>query len=400
MGSAATMLGVMFMASTLVTPLYTLYQQAFGFSTLALALIHSSYVVGNLMALLLLGRISDVLGRRRVVLAAMAIAGASCALYLFAASTTWLYAARILSGVAIALSWGAGTAWITELLSRSDKSRAALTASSANFMGLAAGSFFAGCFAQYAPSPLHLPFAAYLVLLSIVAMLVATTRETVQAHSGTIRMLLAPRIGIPHGVVGAFITPAITGFATFSLIGFYAALVPSLLNERLNVQNIALAGGVVSLLFVISTAAMILTRNLESERAMLTGLILLVPGLGLMVVAYGLSSLPILIADTAVVGIAAGLGYRGSLQVINQIVPEDRRAEVTSSYLIACFVGNSVPVIGIGWLALAAGSLFALRLFALVVGLFVVFALVLTIRRKQSPLGQLAASIGLWRRRN
>ena len=43
-----------------------------------------------------------------------------------------------------------------------------------------------------------------------------------------------------------------------------------------------------------------------------------------------------------------GLGYRGSLEVINRIAPADRRSEVVSSSLIALFAGNSVPVIGIG----------------------------------------------------
>jgi MFS family permease len=381
MWSAAAMIATMFMASTLVTPLYLLYQQAFGFSTIALTVIYSTYVVGNLFALLFLGRISDELGRRPVVLGAIAVAGASSALFLFAATTAWLYWARMLSGVAIALASGAGTAWITELLSHTDKSRAALIATSANFIGLAIGSFVAGCLAQYAPSPLELPFITYLVVLAIVAVLIGGTRETVPPRFGNFKRLLAPRIGIPRPILRSFATPAITGFATFSLIGFYAALVPSLLSQRLHVENIALAGGVVSELFVISTVAMIVTRNLASNRAMLAGLTLLIPSLILLVMADIFASLPILIADTALIGIAAGLGYRGSLQVINQIAPAERRAEVTSSYFIACFIGNSVPVIGIGWLTSARGPLVAISVFAIVVGGFVLFALALTIRR-------------------
>ena len=104
-------------------------------------------------------------------------------------------------------------------------------------------------------------------------------------------------------------------------------------------------------LFVISALAMIVTRNLSSAHAMIGGLVLLIPSVILLVAADTLASLPLLVAATALVGIATGLGYRGSLQVINQIAPPQRRAEVASSYFIACFVGNSVPVIGIGWLA-------------------------------------------------
>jgi sugar phosphate permease len=381
MWPAAAMIATMFMASTLVTPLYVLYQQAFGFSTIELTVIYSTYVVGNLLALLFLGRISDELGRRRVILAAIAVAGASSALFLFAATTAWLYWARMLSGVAIALASGAGTAWITELLSRENNSRAALIATSANFIGLAIGAFLAGCLAQYAPSPLELPFIAYSVLLAIVAVLIARTRETVAPRFADFKNLLAPRIGIPRAILRSFATPAITGFATFSLIGFYAALVPGLLSQRLGVDNIALAGAVVSELFVISALAMIATRNLASNQAMLAGLALLIPSLILLVMADIFASLPILIADTALIGVAAGLGYRGSLQVVNQIAPADKRAEVASSYFIACFIGNSVPVIGIGWLTSERGPLVAISVFAIIVGGFVLSALALTIRR-------------------
>ena len=53
---------------------------------------------------------------------------------------------------------------------------------------------------------------------------------------------------------------------------------------------------------------------------------------------------------------AGGLGYRGSLEFINRIAPADRRSEVVSSFLIALFAGNSLPVIGIGLLSSFAGA--------------------------------------------
>ena len=61
------------------------------------------------------------------------------------------------------------------------------------------------------------------------------------------------------------------------------------------------------------------------------------------------------------------MGYRGSLEVINRIAPADQRSEVVSSYLIALFAGNSVPVIGIGVLSAMAGALTAHVTFAAVI---------------------------------
>ena len=53
--------------------------------------------------------------------------------------------------------------------------------------------------------------------------------------------------------------------------------------------------------------------------------------------------------------------------MINRIAPADQRSEVVSSYLIALFAGNSLPVIGIGLLAAAASAVVAHVVFAAVI---------------------------------
>ncbi|HYL71660.1 MAG TPA: hypothetical protein VEY89_10215 [Candidatus Dormibacteraeota bacterium] len=74
--------------------------------------------------------------------------------------------------------------------------------------------------------------------------------------------------------------------------------------------------------------------------------------------------------------LAAALGYRGSLQVINQIAPPERRAELVSAYLLAGFAGNSIPIIGVGILLGVAGTLVASGLFAATIAVLAVAALV------------------------
>ena len=92
--------------------------------------------------------------------------------------------------------------------------------------------------------------------------------------------------------------------------------------------------------------------------------------------AEPLKSLPSLLAGTIIGGVAAALGYRGTLQVVNRIAPGDRRAEVISSYLITCYLGNSVPVIGIGVLSALWGHAVASAVFAATLALLAVIALV------------------------
>ena len=109
---------------------------------------------------------------------------------------------------------------------------------------------------------------------------------------------------------------------------------------------------------------------------MLWSLGLMLPSLVLVVTAQFAESLGVMIVATATCGVAAGLGYRGSLQVVNQIAPNDRRAEVVSAYFICCFLGNALPVIGIGVLSTLISSTAASLVFATTIALFAVVALV------------------------
>ena len=357
-------LAAMFVGAILPTPLYPLYRQAFGFSDVTLTLIYAVYVLGNLVALVLLGRLSDQVGRRIVSLPAIVVGIASTVAFAAAAGTAWLFAARALSGFSTGLAAGAATAWIAELCRDRGRGTAARIAAAANLFGCAAGPLLGGLLAQFASAPLRLPFLVYLALLGVTAGVIVFAPETVAKPRPWREVSLRPRLGVPQQIRLQFVSPAVTGFAAFALIGFYSALIPNLLRDSLALPAPAVAGGVVFELFAIAAVTILLSGRIASQAAMLSALALLPPSLWLLVAAEAARSLPLLLCATAAGGIAGGLGYRGSLEVINRIAPADRRSEVVSSYLIALFAGNSLPVIGIGLLAAAAGSLVAHLIFA------------------------------------
>jgi predicted MFS family arabinose efflux permease len=364
--AVATQLGIMFIGAILPTPLYPLYREAFGFSGVTLTLIYATYVLGNLTALLFFGRLADQIGRRPASLPAVAVGMASAVIFAAAQGTAWLFVARGVSGFSTGLASGAATAWIAELYAGSDKSRAARVASAANFFGCAAGPLIGGVFAQFAFAPLRLSYLAYLVLLCGAAGAVFLPRETVTRPKPLGDVELHPRIGVPPGIRLQFISPAVTGFATFSLIGFYSALIPGLLGETLHQSAPLVAGLVVCELFLVAAVAILASGMFASQTATLAALLLLPPSVWILVGAEVAHSLALLVFAAALGGLAGGLGYRGSLEVINRIAPGDRRSETVSSYMIALFAGNSVPVIGIGFLAAAATALTAHVVFAAV----------------------------------
>jgi MFS family permease len=363
----ATELGAIFVGAILPTPLYPLYRQTFGFSGVTLTLIYSVYVLGNLVALLLFGRLADQIGRRGASLPAIGVSMAGALVFATAAGTPWLFAARALSGFSTGLAAGAATAWIAELFAGRGNGAAARIAAAANFFGCAAGPLLGGLIAQFAFWPLRLPFFVYLVLLCAVAGAILFVPETLSEPKPLGEVSLKPRFGVPPRIRLQFVAPATAAFATFALIAFYAALIPNLLAESLHQPAPLVAGVVVCELFGIAAVTILCTGRLGSQGAMLGALALLLPSVWILVGAEVARSMPLLLSAAALGGIAGGLGYRGSLEVINRIAPADRRSEVVSSYLVVCFAGNSLPVIGIGLLSATAGALTAHVTFAAVI---------------------------------
>jgi MFS family permease len=375
LATVAMLIGTAFGLSTLVTPLYLIYQQQFGFSQITLTLIYAAYVIGNIAALLFFGHISDHVGRRLTALSAIAILIVAALVFLFAKSIAALYVARILSGLGIGITSGTGNAWLAELIDNGDKARATIIGTSVNFLGLGVAPLFSGVLAQYAPWPLQLSFIVYLIIVCAVAALIWSTRETVQ-HPDFGRVSFRPKLALPREVRALFVAPAITGFGLFALVGFYAALMPAILSHDLHIKNHAAAGALFFELAAVVAAVIVATQMFASRTAMMASLALMIPAAAAIVVAQVSASLSVMLAATAIVAVSTGLGYRGSLQVVQQNAPADKRAAVVSIYFICCFIGNALPVIGVGVLSSLTDTTVADVAFAGTTAVFAVVALI------------------------
>jgi MFS family permease len=373
--SVATLLAVAFGLSTLLTPLYLIYQQAFGFSQVTLTLIYAVYVIGNLAALLFVGRVSDRIGRRVTALPAIGVLIVAALVLLFANGVAALYIGRILTGLGVGVASGTCNAWLADLVGSEHKTRAATIGTSTNFLGLGIAPLFSGLLAQYAPWPLHLSFVVYLVVLAAAALLIWFTPETVRPQ-GPAGLNFHPKLSVPAAIRAQSVAPAITGFGLMALVGFYSALMPVILSHDLHIGNHAAAGALFFGLAIVVAVVIVATQALNSRTAMLWSLALMVPAAAVTVAAQVAASPWLMLTATACVGVATGLGYRGSLQVVQQIAPADKRAAVVSSYFVCCFTGNALPVIGVGVLSSVTDTSVADVAFACMIAVFAAVALV------------------------
>jgi MFS family permease len=165
----ATALFVLLLDGNLPTPLYAVYRERFGFSGTELTLIFAIYAVALIPSLLVFGQLSDRVGRRRVIAGGLCVAAVGLALLALAQSTTWLFVARAVQGLALGTTVGTAAAALVELEPGGDHTRAALAAVLGQSGGSAAGPLLAGALAQWAPAPRQLSYVVGIALTVVAA---------------------------------------------------------------------------------------------------------------------------------------------------------------------------------------------------------------------------------------
>ena len=109
--SVTVVLLLVLAASGAPSPLYRVYQEQLGFSSGVLTLVFGIYAFGLLASLLVVGALSDHIGRRPVVVAALLLQVVGMVLFLLADSTGWLLLARAVQGMSMgALTGSLGAA--------------------------------------------------------------------------------------------------------------------------------------------------------------------------------------------------------------------------------------------------------------------------------------------------
>lgn len=340
---------VVMLGTTLPTPMYTLFATEFGFGIATSTMIFAIYAAGVVAALILFGRWSDTLGRRPVLLTGLGCSAMSSLMFLAAGSVEQLLIGRGLSGLSAGLFTGTATAMIAEIAPPSWKSRAMVAAGVANIGGLGVGPTLSGLLVEYGPWPLRLAFAAHIALITEAAFALRIVPETVvpQRHTG----LTVQRLSIPPGTTTVFVRAASAAFAGFSVVGLFTSVVPTFLNQALLIHNKAVAGGLVSTLFLASAVAQMATKGLPVRDALLLGCTGLTLSAVLIGVALSTDSLPALIAAAVSGGIGQGTSFSKGLGAVVQTAPASRRGEIASSYFVVAYLAISIPVLGVGFAA-------------------------------------------------
>ncbi|WP_084124639.1 MFS transporter [Demequina sp. NBRC 110054] len=365
LAAASYVLAVVMMGTTMPTPLYPLYEDRFGFGSATTTVLYAIYAAGVIASLVLFGTLSDVLGRRPLLLAGLVLSVASAAVF-FASDALWpLFVGRVLSGLAAGILTATGTVVVLENAPEGKSRLAASLATASNIGGLGLGMLMAGAVAQVASSPLRAPFVVHAMLLVIGVVALWQVRERGRRPDAP-RGLRLPRL---HPEVrGLFATASVGAVAGFAVSGIFAALLPNFMGSVLDVSAPAVMGFVTFLFFGASAVAQISLKRRSDRSLVRIGAVALAVSMVLFVVALAATSLPLLLASSALGGAGQGLLFMAGMRAVTGATPPDSRTQVTTAYFLVSYLSISVPVIAAGALSTAVGLTWTGIVFAVLLG--------------------------------
>lgn len=372
-----------FAASSAPTPLYHLYQQNWGFSSAMLTLIFAVYALSLLVALLVVGSLSDYLGRRPVIFAALLLEIIAMALFIAAADVTWLLVARVVQGFAT----GMAASSLGAALLDCDQAKGPLVNSLTPLLGMAIGALGTALLVIYAPLPMSSAFIIMLIAFALQSIYVWRLPETVSPQPG-LWASLTPALSVPPQARRTLWLILPVDIAAWALGGFYLSLTPSLLAAATGSTSVLNGGVAVAALTLSGVVAILDLRKRAPGLAMFVGAICLGIGVAVILLAVNSGWLWLFFVGTVITGCGFGAGFSGALRLLMPLAHAHERAGLMSTFYVLSYLAFCVPALIAGLSAHHLGLIATTNIYGSVVIVLSALALAgLLIRRMASARG-------------
>jgi MFS family permease len=352
-------------ASATPSPLYADYAADWGFSTPVLTAVYAVYAIGVLAALLLIGRLSDQIGRRPVLIGALSALLVAIVLFMAASSVEWLFAARALQGLATGAALGAAGAAMLDLHPRGDAVQTGLVNGVGSALGIGFGAAVSALLVQEAPDPRVTPF------LLVFALFVVALAGTVRLREPVVRvgaLRLRPQWpSVPRSIRPQFGLAALGVISSWSIGGLYLALSPSFATQLFDTHSHLAGGAAVLAMAGPGGLAQLVFRGLAPRAAMWWGSLVLAAGMAATVATLSTGSPGLFLGTSAIMGIGFGVAFMGAIRLISTVAPPEHRAAVMSAFYVVAYLSLSVPTLIAGLAVPSLGLESTFRIFGSVV---------------------------------
>jgi hypothetical protein len=181
-------------------------------------------------------------------------------------------------------------------------------------------------------------------------------RETVSRTPGALASL-RPEITLPRALRAPVLTAVPVLFAVWALAGLYGALGPALVGALTGSGDVVL--GSVSLFALAGSAvvAIIALRRTAARTVMLVGVLALITGVTVTVMAVSLGSVAVFFAGSVIAGAGFGCGFQGGIRMAVPLAAAHERAGLVSLLYVVSYLGLGAPAVLAGFGVVHGGGL-------------------------------------------
>lgn len=326
------------------SPLYPLYQAEWGFGPTAVTLVFALYAFGLLAALLVVGSLSDHIGRRPVLIASLLVEIAAMVVFIEAAGLGWLLVARGIQGLATGAAMGAIGAGLVDLQPSHKPRLGPLVGGTSILLGLALGGLGTGVLVRYGPAPTMLVYllliAAFAITLAGVVFMPETTGGRPGALSSLLPQASLPRRLRPHVLV---ITPSLV--ALWAVGGFYLSLGPALTAAVLGERSTVIAGAVIAVLTGAGALGQLFLQRTTPLRILSYGSVTLIAGMLITLIGVAATAPAAYLIGTALAGFGYGASFLGAMRSLAARAEPTERAAVFSVMFLISYLAFGLPAV-------------------------------------------------------
>jgi MFS family permease len=378
--SAVVSLAAAFAAVAAPIPLFNTYRAEDGFTNADISLAVAAYGLSTLTALLVLGRLSNHLGRRPTSIASLGLLALGSLVLLNVHDVGTLLAGRVLIGLGAGLASSNITAYIVDAAPARPIWLASVASSQTPMLGLAVGAIASGALVQLGPWPRHLIYLVAVGLLALSAALIAISPETVTPTPGAWRSL-RPRARVPVRVRHLLPVAAAVFVATWATGAFYQAFVPALVEDQLHTRSPLILGLVFAAYMAPSALGAPLGGRFTPAAAQRLGMIAFLTGMIGIITAIATGTLALFIGATIVAGASQGIAISAATRGLLHGAAQADRAPIFSVIYLICYSAAAFPSLISGQLS----NSFSLPQIALGYGGLALVATLFTVIAARNP---------------
>jgi len=346
----------LYLAAGAPTPLLVLFEKEWGFAPWVLTIAFAAYAIGLLASLLVVGSLSDHVGRRPVLVGALTVELGAMIMFVFAPNIGWVIAARVVQGLATGAASSAFTAALVELAPPARKRLGTVVGAVAPAGGLGLGALLTGIAVQFTHEANLIVFTSLAVIMVLGTLTAAFSAETVTKQAGALDAL-KPRVSVPRIARPEFFAAAPVHLAAWMFAGLFMGLSPSIIRDIFDINSGLVNGATAFLPPAAAAVAGFAFGRFLPRRVMLGGTAAIVIGAAIVLTGIAAAILPLLWIGGLIGGAGFGATFSGALRAVGPLAEAHQRAGLFAAVFLVAYLSLGIPAIVAGQLVVPLGLL-------------------------------------------